>query len=122
MSGDAVGAVVGGLSGVVGAAVTGWLLVRREREVQRPVAERTAVDGFDTLVGRLEHDIARLTAELAAARADLARVVAEVEACEQARRATEARVAALEGQLARAGLLDRRSRDDGPPGPERRQQ
>ena len=93
MSGDAVGAVVGGLSGVVGAAVTGWLLVRREREVQRPAEHRTAVDGFDALTGRLEAEVAHVRAELAAARA-------EVEECERSRLELTHRIEILAAEVA----------------------
>lgn len=100
MSGDAIGAVVGGLSGVIGAAVTGWLLVRREREAQRPAEHHSAVDGYDALTGRLEAEVAHVRAELAAVRAELAAARAEVEECERSRLELTHRVEILAAEVA----------------------
>jgi len=96
-------------------------LVRREREARVPADHASAVDGFDRLTARLDGEVARLSRELASVRQQLAAASEEVAECERARHELEARVAALELQLVRNGVLERRHHDHGPEGPERRQ-
>ena len=113
--------VLAAVGGVSAAGVTGWFLVRREREARQPAEHASAVDGFDRLTARLDGEVARLSRELASVRQQLAAASEEVAECERARHELEARVAALELQLVRNGVLERRHHDRGPEGPERRQ-
>lgn len=116
------GPIVGAAGGIAAAAVTGWLLIGRERVTQAVPATATAVEGFNALVGRLETEVARLSLELADVRDELAAARHEVAECERSRDEIEARLAVCERRMAESGVMDRRTRNDGPPngGPERR--
>jgi hypothetical protein len=117
-----VSATAVAVGAVGGAIVAGRYSVRREHEARSGADHASAIDGYDKLTSRLDAEIARLGRELVGVREQLAVALAEVEECERNRRATDARVAALEGQLAKLGVLDRRRSDRGRPdgGPDRR--
>ena len=101
--------------GVVVATAAGFWQQRQAKTAAAPSAQSALNDGFSSLIGDLRDEVQRLASELAVVRRNLATALMEVEACEDSRRATEARMSALETQLAQAGLLVRRKNSNGPP-------
>ena len=101
--------------GVVVAGLAGWWQNRQARAAAAPDAQGALNDGFTHLIGDLRDEVRRLADELASVRRKLSAALLDVEVCEEARLATERRLAAMESQLAQAGLMDRRKSNEGPP-------
>lgn len=101
--------------GVAIATAAGFWQQRQAKAAAAPSAQSALNDGFMSLIVDLRNEVHRLSVELGTVRESLLTALTEVEACEEARRETERRMATLESQLAQAGLLDRRKSNEGPP-------
>jgi len=106
---------VAAAGGVVVAGLAGFWQSRQAKTAAAPSAQGALNDGFGRLIDDLRAEVQRLSNELKVVRLSLAAAVAEVEVCEEARKATEHRLEAMEAQMVAAGLMDRRKSNSGPP-------